>query len=66
VANPEPRSVAPKVTVGRTAFNDGGEGSHGEAGQHDPLITTEQAQAAFRSELTKYATLVKKLGLEPQ
>jgi tripartite-type tricarboxylate transporter receptor subunit TctC len=30
------------------------------------ISTTEQAQAAFRSELAKYATLVKKVGLEPQ
>src|SRR5919109_826729 len=30
------------------------------------ITTTEQAQAAFRSELTKYAALVKKVGLEPQ
>ena len=28
--------------------------------------TTEQAQSAFRSELAKYAALVKKVGLEPQ
>jgi tripartite-type tricarboxylate transporter receptor subunit TctC len=28
--------------------------------------TTAQAQAMFRSELAKYATLVKKVGLEPQ
>ncbi len=28
--------------------------------------TPEQAQAAFRSELAKYAALVKKVGLEPQ
>ncbi len=28
--------------------------------------TTEQAQVAFRSELAKYAALVKKVGLEPQ
>ncbi|MEJ5992568.1 tripartite tricarboxylate transporter substrate-binding protein [Ramlibacter sp. PS3R-8] len=28
--------------------------------------TTEQAQSAFRSELAKYASLVKKVGLEPQ
>jgi tripartite-type tricarboxylate transporter receptor subunit TctC len=28
--------------------------------------TPEQAQAAFRRELAKYATLVKKVGLEPQ
>ena len=30
------------------------------------ITTTEQAQAAFRSELVKYAQLVKKVGLEPQ
>jgi tripartite-type tricarboxylate transporter receptor subunit TctC len=30
------------------------------------ISSTEQAQAAFRSELAKYAALVKKIGLEPQ
>jgi tripartite-type tricarboxylate transporter receptor subunit TctC len=30
------------------------------------ISTPEQAQAAFRSELQKYAALVKKVGLEPQ
>lgn len=30
------------------------------------ISTTEQAQAAFRSELAKYAALVKKTGLQPQ
>jgi tripartite-type tricarboxylate transporter receptor subunit TctC len=30
------------------------------------ISTPEQAQAAFRRELAKYATLVKKVGLEPQ
>jgi tripartite-type tricarboxylate transporter receptor subunit TctC len=30
------------------------------------IKTTEQTQAAFRSELAKYAALVKKVGLEPQ
>ena len=30
------------------------------------VSTPEQAQAGFRSELAKYATLVKKVGLEPQ
>jgi len=30
------------------------------------VSTPEQAQAAFRSELAKYAALVKKVGLEPQ
>ena len=30
------------------------------------ISTPEEAQAAFRRELAKYATLVKKVGLEPQ
>jgi tripartite-type tricarboxylate transporter receptor subunit TctC len=30
------------------------------------VSTTEQAQSAFRTELAKYAALVKKVGLEPQ
>jgi len=30
------------------------------------MATTEETQAAFRSELAKYAALVKKVGLEPQ
>lgn len=30
------------------------------------ISTPEQAQAAFRSELAKYAAMVKKVGLEPQ
>ena len=30
------------------------------------VSTTEQAQAAFRAELAKYAALVRKVGLEPQ
>ena len=30
------------------------------------ISTTEQAQAAFRTEMVKYAALVKKVGLEPQ
>lgn len=30
------------------------------------ISTPEQAQAAFRSEMAKYAALVKKVGLEPQ
>ena len=30
------------------------------------ISTPEQAQAAFRSELAKYAALVKKAGIEPQ
>ncbi|HEY8356616.1 MAG TPA: tripartite tricarboxylate transporter substrate-binding protein [Ramlibacter sp.] len=30
------------------------------------ISTTEQAQSAFRTELAKYAALVKKVGLEPQ
>lgn len=30
------------------------------------ISTPEEAQAAFRSELNKYAALVKKVGLQPQ
>ena len=30
------------------------------------INTPEQAQAAFRSELARYAALVKKAGIEPQ
>ena len=30
------------------------------------MTSPEQAQAFFRSELAKYAALVKKAGLEPQ
>lgn len=30
------------------------------------ISTTEQAQAAFKRELAKYAALVKKAGIEPQ
>ena len=30
------------------------------------ISSPEQAQAAFRRELAKYAALVKKVGLEPQ
>jgi tripartite-type tricarboxylate transporter receptor subunit TctC len=30
------------------------------------ISSPEQAQAAFRTELAKYAALVKKVGLEPQ
>jgi tripartite-type tricarboxylate transporter receptor subunit TctC len=30
------------------------------------ISTPEQAQAAFRRELAKYAALVKKAGIEPQ
>jgi hypothetical protein len=64
----------------RDEFAGQGAGHHGgRAGQPDltrpgperpgnsiNISTTEQAQAAFRSELAKYAALVKKVGLEPQ
>jgi hypothetical protein len=30
------------------------------------ILSTEQTQAVFRTELAKYAALVKKVGLEPQ
>lgn len=49
------------------AFNDAAvKEAMAKQGNTIRITTTEQAQAAFRSELAKYATLVKKLGLEPQ
>jgi hypothetical protein len=30
------------------------------------ITSTEQAQRMFQSELTRYAALVKKVGIEPQ
>ena len=52
--------------VGRRLRRPGREGSDGQAGQHHHVSTTEQAQQFFRSELAKYAKLVKKAGVEPQ
>jgi tripartite-type tricarboxylate transporter receptor subunit TctC len=49
------------------AFNDPAvKAAMAKQGNTIRITTTEQAQAAFRSELTKYAALVKKVGLEPQ
>jgi tripartite-type tricarboxylate transporter receptor subunit TctC len=50
-----------------TAFNDPAvKDAMAAQGNTIRVSTTEQAQAAFRSELAKYAALVKKVGLEPQ
>jgi tripartite-type tricarboxylate transporter receptor subunit TctC len=49
------------------AFNDPGvKEAMAKQGNTINVTTPEQAQAAFRSELVKYAALVKKVGLEPQ
>jgi tripartite-type tricarboxylate transporter receptor subunit TctC len=49
------------------AFNDPAvKEAMAKQGNTISISTTEQAQAAFRTELAKYATLVKKVGLEPQ
>jgi tripartite-type tricarboxylate transporter receptor subunit TctC len=49
------------------AFNDAAvKEAMAKQGNTISVSTTEQAQAAFRTELAKYAALVKKVGLEPQ
>ncbi len=49
------------------AFNDPGvKEAMAKQGNSISISTPEAAQAAFRSELAKYAALVKKVGLEPQ
>ena len=49
------------------AFNDPGvKEAMAKQGNTISIGTPEQAQAAFRRELQKYAQLVKKVGLEPQ
>ena len=49
------------------AFNDAAtREAMAKQGNTIRVTTTEQAQAAFRTELAKYAALVKKVGLEPQ
>lgn len=49
------------------AFNDPAvKEAMAKQGNSINVSTPEQAQAAFRSELAKYAALVKKVGLEPQ
>lgn len=49
------------------AFNDPGvKEAMAKQGNTIAISTPEQAQAAFRRELAKYAALVKKVGLEPQ
>jgi tripartite-type tricarboxylate transporter receptor subunit TctC len=49
------------------AFNDPAvKDTMAKQGNTIAISTPEQAQAAFRSELEKYAALVKKVGLQPQ
>jgi tripartite-type tricarboxylate transporter receptor subunit TctC len=49
------------------AFNDAAvKDAMAKQGNTIAISTPEQAQAAFRHELAKYAALVKKVGLEPQ
>jgi len=49
------------------AFNDPAvKEAMAKQGNTIQISTPEQAQHAFHSELTKYAALVKKVGLEPQ
>jgi tripartite-type tricarboxylate transporter receptor subunit TctC len=50
-----------------TAFADPGvKEAMAKQGNTISISSSEQAQATFRRELVKYATLVKKVGLEPQ
>ena len=50
-----------------SAFNDAAvREAMAKQGNTIRITSTEQAQAAFRTELAKYAALVKKVGLEPQ
>jgi tripartite-type tricarboxylate transporter receptor subunit TctC len=50
-----------------SAFNDAAvKEAMAKQGNTIHISSTEQAQAAFRTELAKYAALVKKVGLEPQ
>ena len=49
------------------AFNDAAvKEAMAKQGNTIQISTPEQAQAAFRSEMAKYAALVRKVGLEPQ
>jgi len=49
------------------AFNDPAvKETMAKQGNTIAISTPEQAHAAFRNELAKYAALVKKVGLEPQ
>ena len=50
-----------------TAFNDPAvKESMAKQGNTIRISSTEQAQAAFRSEMAKYAALVKKAGIQPE
>jgi tripartite-type tricarboxylate transporter receptor subunit TctC len=49
------------------AFNDAAvKEAMAKQGNTIRVTTTQQAQAEFRTEMAKYAALVKKVGLEPQ
>jgi tripartite-type tricarboxylate transporter receptor subunit TctC len=49
------------------AFNDAGvKDTMAKQGNTIAITSTEQAQRMFQSELTRYAALVKKVGIEPQ
>lgn len=62
-----PASVKKTHDAVVAAFNDPGvKEAMAKQGNSIQISTPEAAQAAFRSELAKYAALVKKVGLEPQ
>ncbi|MDB5849865.1 MAG: tctC, partial [Rhodoferax sp.] len=65
--NMNPASIRKAHDAVATAFADPAvKDSMNKQGNTIKVSTPEQAQAAFRSELTKYAALVKKAGITPQ
>jgi len=62
-----PATVKKSYDAVVAAFNDAAvKETMSKQGNTIRISTTEQADAAFRTELAKYAALVKKVGLEPQ
>jgi tripartite-type tricarboxylate transporter receptor subunit TctC len=62
-----PATVKKSYDAVVAAFNDAAvKEAMAKQGNTISISTTEQAQVAFRTELAKYAALVKKVGLEPQ
>lgn len=62
-----PASVKKVHDAVTSAFNDAAvKETMAKQGNTINISTTEQAQKAFRSELSRYANLVKKVGIEPQ
>ena len=62
-----PATVKKSYDAVVAAFNDAAvKEAMAKQGNTISISTTEQAQAAFGTELAKYAALVKKVGLEPQ